>query len=687
MKRLTWRTLAVFVVLLACQAPAEDAASVPEDSSVKKVVSVMQELKTEVQADMAAEASSYQNYSQWCKSTVKSSTAEISAAKDFIDEKARTVEQRSAAKAAADAEISNSEKLLAENKQSQAEAAALRSKELKAFTASKADLEESIASMRDALATLGQADTGESGTKFLALKEGSSRRAAASVHRLLQKSAVAGKLPAQDLELLSSFAQQASKHSLEPDESQPGQVLGVITQTKSDFEEDLKTSMEEEKSKAETHASLMTTMVKEMSGLQSFLTEQKVLSATAAKELSDSKILRDEREAQMKAETKLLDNTQDSCKTKAADFESRSKLRQQELSGITKAIDLLSSDASKQTFQHSHAAVLLSKSLRGASRSDSDNLQANSQEKIYESLKALAKKYHSLNLASLASLLDEGHFDKVLDSIDKQIEHLHHEDKQDIQHRDKCLKQLAESSEDMASLQDSLEKAGTKISSLEGKEQEMKTDLDSVVQEINETQTEMDQLGKEREEERKEHLESLKHDKDAVALIGEAIASMTNFYTENKVDISALQTGKASPAPDAGFDSANYEGSKGATNTVVTMLKMVKEDMEAEIKSAKAEDAASQEQYEKDYKAMKELSMTQESSEISLRKAFSELQVEIQNQKESKEGKEAEKSAQEGTKASLDDNCGWIKTNFDSRRQKRKEEIAGLVEAKGLLSA
>jgi len=465
---------------------------------------------------------------------------------------------------------------------------------------------------------------------------------------VLQKSAVAAKLPEKDLQLLSSFA-QASKLSLEPgDESQSGEVVGVITQTKSDFEADLKSSVEEEKSKADTHASLLSTMVQEMKSLQSFLTDQKVLSADAAKELSDSKTLRDEREAQMKADTKLLENTQDSCKRKAADFESRSKLRQQELSGIEKALDVLTSDSSKETFKQSHAAVLLSESVRAVN----SDVKAKHQE-VYKSLKALAEKYQHLDLARLASHLDEGHFDKVVDSIDKQIEHLQKEEKQDLKHRDQCLKQLAEGNSDMASLEDSLDKAGVKISRLEGKATEMQSDLEPLEQEINETQTETSRRGQEREEERKDHLESLKHDEDAVELVGKAIDSMTG---------------------------------EGDTTTVVTMLEMVKEDMEAEIKSSKAEDAASQEQYEKDYKAMHELSMTQESSEISLRKALSELEVDIQSKKEFQDGKEAEKTAQEGAKASLDTNCGWIKTNFDSRRQKRKDEVAGLVEAKGLLT-
>jgi len=42
----------------------------------------------------------------------------------------------------------------------------------------------------------------------------------------------------------------------------------------------------------------------------------------------------------------------------------------------------------------------------------------------------------------------------------------------------------------------------------------------------------------------------------------------------------------------------------------------------------------------------------------------------------------AEEQALEGT---LNNDCAWVETHFDSRRDKRKAEIDGLVEAKNFL--
>jgi len=58
----------------------------------------------------------------------------------------------------------------------------------------------------------------------------------------------------------------------------------------------------------------------------------------------------------------------------------------------------------------------------------------------------------------------------------------------------------------------------------------------------------------------------------------------------------------------------------------------------------------------------------------------------MQDTHEAKEGKIndlAEAQALEGT---LDKDCAWVKSHFDSRREKRKAEIEGLQEAKNFLA-
>merc|ERR1719473_1089704 len=84
-----------------------------------------------------------------------------------------------------------------------------------------------------------------------------------------------------------------------------------------------------------------------------------------------------------------------------------------------------------------------------------DSSLSGASMKAYEALKASAKKSHSLRLAALAATvrtMGVGHFDKVIEEIDKMIEELKAEEKEDIKQRDWCKDEYQENSEEKAEL-------------------------------------------------------------------------------------------------------------------------------------------------------------------------------------------------------------------------------------------
>merc|ERR1740130_815420 len=78
--------------------------------------------------------------------------------------------------------------------------------------------------------------------------------------------------------------------------------------------------------------------------------EQEVIDMTKSKEnkdgkkanaeslLADTSASYDDTEAQMKADTSFFDSTKDACEAKAAEWTTRSKLREEELKGIEAAL-------------------------------------------------------------------------------------------------------------------------------------------------------------------------------------------------------------------------------------------------------------------------------------------------------------------------------------------------------------
>jgi len=393
-------------------------------------------------------------------------------------------------------------------------------------------------------------------------------------------------------------------------------------------------------------------------------------------ELSDKKTLRDETTAQLKE--------------KSYQFGERKKLRDQELKGVTAALEVLSSDDAQATFKSAASFVQL------AAARDMEPAEVQGVQQAYHALQQTASEYHSLSLAKLAVQLKTSGsaFRKVLKQIDTQIEFLKAEGEEDVKHKARCLKQMEDSDSAIATLEDTISKAGTKIQRMEGRQAEMEDALKTLQGEIKETKKDIVDRQEARDKERKDHLEALKHDQDALVLLETAMEQIGKFFKENKIDTGAalIQRHQAEPEkykdmPDAGFKDADYEGAKGSTKGLMGMMETIKGDMEAEIANGKMQDKENQALYEKDYGALKELLDTQKEQELTSTKALADLKSDTETKKEFKDDETDEKTAAEKNKENLNTDCAWVKTNFDSRREKRQAEIQGLVEAKGVLQA
>merc|ERR1719313_2813389 len=165
-------------------------------------------------------------------------------------------------------------------------------------------------------------------------------------------------------------------------------------------------------------------------------------SSHKTKELADSKINQDDTRAQLKRTKSFFEATKEGCKVKAGEWAERSRLRTEELTGIAKAIEILSSPDAQSTFDSSASTFIQTQSV---TRTDLDsNLETHAvsqqyRRRAYNQLKELATRYQNTNMAELAvAVKSGGHFDKILKMIDEMIASLRKEEAEDIAHRDRC---------------------------------------------------------------------------------------------------------------------------------------------------------------------------------------------------------------------------------------------------------
>jgi len=197
----------------------------------------------------------------------------------------------------------------------------------------------------------------------------------------------------------------------------------------------------------------------------------------------------------------------------------------------------------------------------------------------------------------------------------------------------------------------------------------------------------MEEMLASRNKENADFKKALKDDVDAVALLEQAIASITKFYTDNKIPLEFVQkepeyTVDEDKAPEATFGGPRKSESTG----IIAILSMLKEDLEKEIKTSREEEAAAQKEYESQRADAQDALDAKIKTETSLKAEEADLEGKIAETEDAIDSHEEMKGNTADEKEALKPSCDWVKDNFDSRREKRKKEVEGLQEAKAILA-
>mmetsp|Transcript_121384 Transcript_121384/g.339911 ORF Transcript_121384/g.339911 Transcript_121384/m.339911 type:complete len:468 (+) Transcript_121384:1-1404(+) len=434
---------------------------------------------------------------------------------------------------------------------------------------------------------------------------------------------------------------------------------------------------------------LMATKKQELETLQATLESQEMDEATKTKALADSNALLDDTKVKLEADEKLFEEVKAGCKHKAEEWSERTHLRTMELTGVGEAIHILTNEDSRDVFQRS-VTTFVQVSATSRRNGASAELLSHSVK-----LGSLARKYHNIGLAQIAvRLRSGGHFDKVIAAIDQMMEVLRQEEQDDIAHRDRCENAADKNTNDMEDLGSAIGKAEKKINRSKDRAGQLKIDIDTLKAAISQTETEMKELLDLRNDDVADFRQAVKDDTAAIALLEQAMVALTRFYNKNKVELGLLGKRQEPPqytvdkdkAPETVWDNADYQGRKSETTGIVAIVEMIKEDVEKEIKAAKADDAASQAQYEKERGALQETLDADLALKLAKEKELNEVETTIADTEEHRDAKSADLAAENKLKSSITGDCAWVKTNFESRRQKRKAEMDGLVEAKSYLA-
>jgi vacuolar-type H+-ATPase subunit I/STV1 len=289
-----------------------------------------------------------------------------------------------------------------------------------------------------------------------------------------------------------------------------------------------------------------------------------------------------------------------------------------------------------------------------------------------------------------SALRQAGHFDEVIEAIEKMVETLKEEADEDLKTKEECEKTRAEKSREAVLMSRDVDEKTDGITKLLAEIKALVAEIEEKKEAKVALEKELEEATKIRDEEHEEWKDADKMDKAAVKLIKKAQGVLKDMYKEislglvQKGRVVPVEAGKAPPPPPPTWDQP-YGGKQDEGEGIVMILSMLADDIQKDIDKAEKEESEAKEEYTTFKKET-------EASVAELESAITDLEL-AESKKE--ESLEEEKSGRLDLKKSLDGvlksykdigpDCDYFQTHFKIRRENRNIEIKGLMEAKGIL--
>jgi len=289
-----------------------------------------------------------------------------------------------------------------------------------------------------------------------------------------------------------------------------------------------------------------------------------------------------------------------------------------------------------------------------------------------------------------------GHFDAVISEIDAMVQVLKDEEAEDNKQRDWCKDTTHAKTEHKKKQIHKIKVANAKIDSLNAHVAKLDGLIQETADQIALTNQNIADMTAEREAEHAAYNVAKSDDEAAIDLLTQAVAHLSAFYKNSDIDQGKLEDTRHTllqepefevsedQAPDAVFsDKAKHSGeSKGA----LSLLTMVKEDLEAEVRNGVKAEKAAQTAYEKAKKAAEDLVASLEERKANLEAEKADTNENINSTTEDRDAQQVTLDDLNAELAEIKPNCDWILGAFEKRRDYRRAEMQGLTQAKEILS-
>jgi len=626
------------------------------------------------------EAVKFAAFSQWCTNTKRTKSDEIEAGNQKMEELNALIDKKAVEIKKLTERILELEEDVGRWKSDQKSATAVRKQEETDYTATLTDYSESVDAIAGAIEVL--------------KKQAYSRNQAELVQALVQ---VQSKrlVPKAAKQTLTSFIQltQPDVEAMPDDqlfykapeaygyEFQSGGVIDMLVKLGDEFGTKKAELIKEEMKAKNGYDMIMQVLTDNIENADHEIKKKTLLrakteqaKAEAEADLADTTKERDEDQA-------YLDETAGLCNQKTADFESRQKLRAEELETLKKAIEIISSEEVAGAGDK-YLPTLLQTGSRSFAQTQGKQ-QNPLQLKISAFLAERARTTGSRVLSEVSEQVTANPFKKVKKLIKDLIVQLMEEATAEVEHKGWCDTELTTNKQtrdaktaDVASLTSEIEDLTATIA-------ELTQNLADLAVEIKELEDAIAKASEERATSKAANQQTINEAKLAQTAVSNAMALVKDFYEKSAQATALAQQTPGEDAPET--FTKPYKGLLPEGGNVVDFLEVILTDF-TRLETETTDDEASEDARYKDFmfeskksKALKEnetkhKTNTKTEKESALHFAEEEL-------KTTKEQLADAVAYYEKLKPS----CVDSGISYEERVKRREEEIQSLQEALKIL--
>jgi hypothetical protein len=681
---------------------------IPADAAnpIRKVITLMQEMTKEIEAEKEKEKALYEKFMCICSEYPSELTATIEESTKKISELTSSIEEETASKTELEGAVKGHAADKAAAEKDLEKATMLREKEEEEYESTIASTESSIKGLAGAIASL------EKGATAASLMQ------APDANRL--------KAMIETSPMISTFSKDRVIAFLGGQDSETtggsGEILGILKQMHDDMQKTLSDAQAAEEVAKTGYSDLKAAKDQEIETAAETIESKEKRAGELEVSIAQSKDALEDTSGEKADAEKMLATLTSTCGSRKKEFEARLKIRDDEIAAISQAITILNDDDALDVFKKAVPSALVD--ADGDDSQSAGFLQTRrlsiSATRLEKAVEIVGKAKHpnpqmGLLLQTIKAQLSAAKkatgkgsqapdFSVVTKMIDDMVGVLNAETVADTKKKAWCTDELLKAEKSQAKAQEKTDANAAEISQVQDEIDGFTEDVAALEKDVTDIDKEVALAPEQRKKEHSEYTETLQMTEAAIALIGKAKNRLQKFYNptlykappktektmEEKIIDSysfiqrhAFGNNAKKQLPDLP-EVPKYE--KQNSGGIIHLMDTITKDLEMDMSEAGYAEKTAQKEYVELMAEQQALRAQAMKSLVEKKGSKAELESRMVKAKKSQKEIFEELNNAYTLVQEIHASCDEIVENFANRMAAREQELESLKSAKAVIS-